>query len=163
MPRTIEYCLAKLGVAPDSLGRCADLTEEWSTIKRAYFKTALKTHPDKGGDAATFRKVQAAFGALRSHYDGAGSGFLFSCAAAQPVDQHSAIDPEMNTPSWEFYAEAAQEVVPMYHVERAKSSRSRCQAKGSAQSSNCGRDDFISKDELRVGWMSSESGMYGSW
>ena len=51
----------------------------------------------------------------------------------------------------------------MYRVERAKSGRSRCQAKGSAQSAECARDDLIAKGELRVGWLNSESGTYGGW
>ena len=42
------------------------------------------------------------------------------------------------------------QVVPMYRVERAKSGRSRCQAKGSAQSAECARDDLIAKVRVRV-------------
>ena len=51
----------------------------------------------------------------------------------------------------------------MYRVERSKSSRSRCGAKGSAQSTSCSIDDVIAKDELRVGWMNDETGTYGGW
>ena len=47
----------------------------------------------------------------------------------------------------------------MYRVERAKSSRSRCNAQGSARM--C--DGSIAKDALRVGWMNSETGTYGGW
>ena len=61
MPSTIERCLARLGLAIASLAGCDDLDAEWAAVKRAYFKTALKTHPDKGGDASAFRKVQGAF------------------------------------------------------------------------------------------------------
>ena len=57
MPSTIERCLARLGLAIASLAGCDDLDAEWAAVKRAYFKTALKTHPDKGGDASAFRKV----------------------------------------------------------------------------------------------------------
>ena len=57
MPSTIERCLARLGLALASLAGCDDLDAEWAAVKRAYFKTALKTHPDKGGDASAFRKV----------------------------------------------------------------------------------------------------------
>ena len=61
MPSTIERCLARLGLAIASLAGCDDLDAEWAAVKRAYFKTVLKTHPDKGGDASAFRKVQGAF------------------------------------------------------------------------------------------------------
>ena len=150
---TVEKCLQRVGITTDSLASCNDLAEEWAAIKRSYFKTALKTHPDKGGDAGTFRKVQSAFDALRSLYDGASATFLFSSSSAKAAEEHAAFDASMNTPSWEYYAEAAQEAVPMYRVERAKSSRSRCHVTG----------DCIEQGELRVGWMNSESGTYGGW
>ena len=87
MPSTIERCLARLGLAIASLAGCDDLDAEWAAVKRAYFKTALKTHPDKGGDANAFRKVQGAFEALRKAYDRGcaepSSAFRFSASAAQ--------------------------------------------------------------------------------
>ena len=111
--------------------------------------------------------MQGAFEALRKAYDRGcadpTSGFLFSASAAQSAERELPAGPESNIPSWDFYAEAAEEAVPMYRVERAKSARSHCQAKGSAQASQCSRDDLISKDELRVGWLNSESGTYGGW
>lgn len=164
MPKTVEYCLSKVGVKTDALAACADLAEEWAAIKRAYFKTVLKTHPDKGGDPAAFRKVQSAFESLRGLFEGARSGFLFSTSASKSTDTtESPFDPSMNTPSWEFYAEAAQEAVPMYRVERAKSNRSRCCAKPPGRSPLCFSDECIEKDALRVGWMNSETGAYGGW
>eukprot|EP00955_Chlamydomonas_euryale_P097337 365069-Chlamydomonas_euryale.AAC.12 len=39
------------------------------TTLQAYFKKVLATHPDKGGDAAEFRALQAAFEVLRSMVD----------------------------------------------------------------------------------------------
>ena len=111
--------------------------------------------------------MQGAFEALRKAYDRGcadpSSGFLFSASAAQSAERELPAGPESSIPSWEFYAEAAEEVAPMYRVERAKSGRSRCQAKGSAQSPQCSRDDLIAKDELRVGWLNSETGSYGGW
>ena len=168
MPATIGKCLARIRRAAAALAGCDDLDAEWSAVKRAYFKTALKTHPDKGGDAPAFRKVQAAFEALRGAYDRGcadpTAGFLFSASAAQPAAQAAASPsspgPEVNIPWWEYYAEAAAEAVPTYRVERARSARSRCQAKGAAQ---CCADDLIPKDELRVGWLNAESGTYGGW
>ena len=49
----------------------------------------------------------------------------------------------MDMPSWEFYAEAAAEAVPLYRVERAKSGRSLCKAQGSAR--HCGAEECIAK------------------
>ena len=43
MPSTIERCLARLGLAIASLAGCDDLDAEWAAVKRAYFKTALKS------------------------------------------------------------------------------------------------------------------------
>ena len=43
--------------------------------------------------------------------------------------------------SWEFYAAAAEEPVPTYRVEKAKSGRSRCRAKGGAK--KCGAPGFV--------------------
>ena len=163
MSKTIASCLASLGISsPSALADAADLASEWAAIKRSYFKTALRAHPDKGGDAAAFRDVQVAFEALRSIYDTASPAYRFSMAANQPTAK-SPLDGLMNTPSWEYYAEAAQETVPMYRVERAKSNRSRCMAKGNARSAMCLKDDCIEKDELRVGWMNMESGSYQNW
>jgi DnaJ family protein A protein 2 len=46
-------------------------------IKKAYHKSALKNHPDKGGDAEQFKKVQEAYSVLsdpakKAHYDQTG-------------------------------------------------------------------------------------------
>ena len=43
-------------------------------IKKAYHKSALKNHPDKGGDAEQFKKIQEAYSVLsdpakKAHYD----------------------------------------------------------------------------------------------
>jgi hypothetical protein len=45
------------------LGVAADATEE--EIKRAFHALALATHPDRGGDAASFMRVKSAYDALR--------------------------------------------------------------------------------------------------
>ena len=162
MSRTVAACLASIGLEPAALSSGGgDLTEEWSIIKRAYFKTALKAHPDKGGDAATFREVQSSFDALRALYDGADVTFLFSTSAAKPAAADAAFDPQ-SMPSWEYYAEAAKETVPMYRVERAKSGRSRCRAWGGA-AADVFADDCIAKDALRVGWFNQETGTYVNW
>lgn len=60
------------------LGVSRSATDE--EIKKAYRKAALKHHPDKGGDEATFKKINEAYQVLsdkqkRSQYDQFGSTF----------------------------------------------------------------------------------------
>jgi hypothetical protein len=62
--------------------------------------------------------------------------------------------------SWEYYYNAAESEVPLYKVELAKSGRSKCAQKGSAK--KC-VDPLISKVEVRVGSIDTESGSYGRW
>ena len=68
----------------------------------------------------------------------------------------------MPTPSWDFYYAAAEEPIPTYRVELAKSGRSACSAKGKAkkccdQSSELTTKEknnekiFITKDTIRIG------------
>lgn len=62
---------AKRVVADESpysiLGVTKDAT--WPQIKTAFRKLAMQHHPDKGGDAATFRKIRAAFELLIDQYE----------------------------------------------------------------------------------------------
>jgi len=37
-----------------------------SELRRAFWRAALKTHPDRGGDAESFQKIQNAYGILSS-------------------------------------------------------------------------------------------------
>lgn len=85
------------------------------------------------------------------------------------------------TPSWEFYAEAAEEEIPLYRVERAKSGRSRCKKFGTKLAKcNVGFEEacdgggsgaiikegdyaFIGKGDLRIGSFDEMSGSYGRW
>jgi hypothetical protein len=48
---------------------CQTVQEEWKIIKKAYFRAALDSHPDKGGEAATFRVVDTSFKVLRELLD----------------------------------------------------------------------------------------------
>lgn len=154
---TIADCLTTLGVSLEALGSCLGLGEEFAVLKKAYFKSALAKHPDKGGDAAEFRKVHDAFEALRSLYD-TGAVDCFATSASKCVGAQTPSDSSM--PSWEFYEQAADEPVPTYRVEPAKSDRSKCSAKGSAK--KCA-DSCIPKGALRVGWLNAETGTYGRW
>lgn len=40
----------------------------WAEVKSAYRKLVMAHHPDKGGDPATFRKVQGAYEVLEDVY-----------------------------------------------------------------------------------------------
>ena len=59
--------LATVGIldaAADFAG-CANLDAEFSVIKRAWHKSILAAHPDKGGDRETFEAIQSAFEVLK--------------------------------------------------------------------------------------------------
>ena len=107
-------------------------------IRRAYHRKVLATHPDKGGDAREFRDVQSAFEVLREFYD-RGRVITFrseennqtstSEAFQNAADYFAAKEARGDTQSRDYYAEAAEEDVPTYRVEPAKSDRSTCTAK----------------------------------
>lgn len=152
---TVKDCLAAVGVAVSGLSSCAGLSAEWALIKKGYFKKILSCHPDKGGDAATFRDVQTAFEVLRSLFADA-SIRTFSASLDQPVgDAYKGAKEDYkasSTPSWEYYAEAAKEAYATYRVELARSNRSRCQKSG----------EIMEKGSIRIGFM-LDSGSYGLW
>lgn len=45
-----------------------DKTAKWSEVKSAYRKLVMQHHPDKGGDPATFRRIQGAYEVLERIY-----------------------------------------------------------------------------------------------
>lgn len=122
----------------------------------------LVSHPDKGGDAAVFRDVQASFEVLRRMFDEHTVESFMSSQDQSTADDYKGTKAEFkgaSTPSWEYYAEAAKEEYATYRVELAKSGRSRCQARGTRK--QCQEDPpFIEKGALRVGFM-TEAGTYG--
>lgn len=163
---TIRACLSAIGVtSADSFTGCVGASEEFSKLKKLYFRLALDTHPDKGGDPDRFREVQEAWEALRVLYDSGGvpttgfahylSGSGASTTAAPRSGKAGA------TPSWDWFATAADEEVPTYRVELAKSGRSQCKATGAA--CKHGDDAFIEQGSIRFGSMDEESGTYGRW
>ena len=160
--RTVRTCLESLG-ALDKLAGCADRAEEFALIKKIYFRKILAAHPDKGGDAAVFRELQASFEVLRDLFE-SDAIRSFAQDGNRPTDRAYAAEfagfGAKATPSWEFYASAAEEAVPTYRVERAKSGRSTCKAKGAA--SKCG-GALIEMGALRVGSLDEDSGSYGRW
>eukprot|EP00440_Ansanella_granifera_P001525 gb/GFBE01001642.1/.p1 GENE.gb/GFBE01001642.1/~~gb/GFBE01001642.1/.p1 ORF type:complete len:460 (+),score=116.44 gb/GFBE01001642.1/:1-1380(+) len=161
---TVKDCLATIGVATAGLKSCSSLNEEWAFIKKAYFKKILVCHPDKGGDAALFRDVQASFEVLRKLFDDSAIDSFSAAQDQSTSDMYKGSKEDFkgaSTPSWEYYAEAAKEVSATYRVEPARSNRSRCQSRGARK--QCSQDPpFIEKGALRVGFM-MESGTYGLW
>lgn len=150
---TIKDCLDNIGVGPRALNGCASVLAEWAIIKRSYFKSVLANHPDKGGDAAVFREVQASFEVLRRLFDSQQvESFQLAQdeSTAESYKGSRADFKDAATPSWEYYAAAAKEDYATYRVELAKSGRSRCQKSGS----------LIEKGTVRIGFM-TEAGTYG--
>ena len=168
--KNIKVLLDTIGVVEEAIEDCPLLSDEWSVIKKAYFKKVLKSHPDKGGDPDAFREVQAAFETLRELFECEGVT-SFAGSATNTYNTETAFDinfkgfSKMPAPSWEFYAEAAEEPVPTYRVEAAKSGRSACKQKGSAK--KCGDAseglNLIAKGETRIGSIDHEAGSYGRW
>lgn len=128
---TIQDCLKTLEISTDELlTKCQnDLTNEFKFIKKQYFQKVLVCHPDKGGDAETFREVQSCFEVIRELYQ---SGKISSFVVQHAEPTAEAFDTAYQdfegkpTPSWDYYYEAAEESVPLYRMEIAKSNRSKC-------------------------------------
>jgi len=163
-PRTmplnsVKECLDALGVPVGNLAGCANVSDEWSVIKKTYFRKILKCHPDKGGSTEEFRHVQAAFEGLRLMYDTGPASF--TSALNHSVDGTRMADfAGRSAPSWEYYEAAAEAVVPKYRVEPAKTGRSSCKATGVGK--HC-MDETIEQGSLRVGMLDDQSGGYGRW
>lgn len=161
---TLGSCMAAIGVsdAAARLGPCADLDEEFAILKKAYMRTVLKTHPDKGGDAATFQATRSAFEVIRNLFE-AGAIASFASATDRPTTtaytSASRGTGTSGVPSWEFYAAAAETAVPRHRVELARSARSKCKAEGAAK--KCAAAVGIDKSEVRVGTLDLEAGGYG--
>jgi hypothetical protein len=155
-------------VDQDRLRYCSNLQEEFACIKKAYFKKVLSSHPDKGGDPAVFRNVQSAFEVLRELFD-CGAVDTFASAPSQSKRTSKEYGSHMGdvsgapTPSWEYFSAAADEPVPGYRVELARSGRSSCTAKGGAKKCGSSESSVIDKGEIRVGWLDPLSGSYSRW
>jgi hypothetical protein len=197
--QTISQSLEILGIQDASVFEsCTNgRGDEFKVVRKIYLQVVLTAHPDKGGDPGVFREIQTSFEMLRDLHAGKRSGeWLFSeCleegGAAKKSsgkaqedtynmgDYDAAFD-TMDTPSWDYYAEAAEEQVPIYWVELAKSGRSKCVQKGNT-SKKCSElppdvdpakcedlakrqePEFIEKGEIRVGSWMEETGTYARW
>ena len=174
LKRTIVECLTVIGVTVEAFGGAESVEDEFAAIKKIYFRRILVTHPDKGGDPALFREVQTNWEVLRELYDKGkvhSKGFVYYFSGegkqhkAENVEVHAAAfsDPNRPMPSWDWFAEAADEPVPAYRVEKAKSGRSACKApelnREGEKHDHCHHtSDIIEKGELRFGSIVPETG-----
>ena len=159
--KTIRECLETIGVLLDDENLTLD--EEFKVIKKSYFKMILSCHPDKkGGNPEIFRNVQTSFEVLR---DMMTKNLISSFYLEQNgVVANDYYDETMNdffsnnnnskeTPSWQYYYDAAQEDVPAYKIELAKSNRSKCSAKTKTArkcTSSIDEVSYIPKGTVRV-------------
>ncbi|KAK7233334.1 hypothetical protein SO694_00109070 [Aureococcus anophagefferens] len=117
--------------AASAFAACGNIEDEFKVIKKAYHRKILVAHPDKGGDAATFREVNASFEVLRGYFD---KKKVDSFAVEKDTrdfdfDAGGGLRgrrprPEGGFKSWDFYYEASNWDVPTYRVEPARSDRS---------------------------------------
>ena len=68
IPMSVANHLQALHLYNGAFTNCRSLSDEFSVIKRAYFKNALLTHPDKGGDSHEFRNIDGSFKILRDMF-----------------------------------------------------------------------------------------------
>jgi len=184
---TISECLAALEVTSEDLEGCYSLKEEFSFIKKAYFKVSvwrredqrenlpptyillslyyvqrvLVCHPDKGGNAATFRTVHASFEALRDMFDNKRVEESFVTSLTDMDDSMWQEFADMPIQSYDYFYTAAEEEVPLYCVELAKSGRSSCKQKSTTYKM-CD-NATIGKGEVCCGSLDDFSGGYGRW
>jgi hypothetical protein len=137
MTQTVKQCLDYIGFDIANLEGCSTLQEEFCEIKKAYFKQALQTHPDKGGNPTIFMRVQVSFEVIREMFCEQ-TIVSFSSSAVQhgwakTYESTYSNFADIPTPSWEYYAEAAQVPMPLYRIEPARSDRSQCSQRGTAK------------------------------
>ena len=168
---TVAKCLAAIGVedAAKALEGCESLDAEFRVIKSSWHRMVLRAHPDKGGDREVFEDIQNSFEVLRGMFANREVNSFVQAAAsrkstARAFEFAEATRPK-STPSWEYYAAAAEETVPIYRVEPAKSGRSACSMAARGPNTRCvhGAPFKIRKGELRVGSIDDESGSYSRW
>ena len=168
---TVAKCLAAIGVedAAKTLEGCDSLEAEFRVLKSSYHRAVLRAHPDKGGDREVFEDIQNSFEVLRGMFANREVDSFAQAAASRKSTSRAFEFAEStrpkSTPSWEFYAAAAEEPVPIYRVEPAKSGRSGCSMAGRGPNTRCvrGAPFKIPKGELRVGSIDDQSGSYGRW
>ena len=150
MGKSLKEMYVIVGVPP--FDSSTSLEDHFRLVKKSYRAKALKHHPDKGGDPEDFRILQTAFEYLRDHV------YVENAAPLENItkkrDDFESTYKEVSkrdVPSWEFYRDAPEEIVPLYNFQYAASKRSTCKV--------CGTK--IDKGELRIGKLNDEYGTYG--
>lgn len=64
---TVKALLSTVGIEDPAaeFAGCDNLEDEFNVIKRAWHRSILAAHPDKGGDREVFQAIQAAFEVLK--------------------------------------------------------------------------------------------------
>ena len=129
----------------NKLDHCQSLAEEFTVLKDVYVAKILKEHPDKGGSPEDFRQTRAAFFVLRELYQNhkvkndTFTSYLLktrqtkkkkttktSSSSSSEDDEESTFaystfyQDDGDIPSYEYFQRAAEEAVPGYKVELAK-------------------------------------------
>jgi hypothetical protein len=119
---TILGHLTVLGITIADLSQCLTLEDEWAFIKKHHFNHIKVCHPDKGGDAGTFRSVNDSFNVLRELVSKNQINRFASDssrATAREPDRRSAASQDEYAP-WEWYEESGKvDFVPYIVSTRA--------------------------------------------
>jgi hypothetical protein len=107
---TILGHLTVLGITIADISQCLTLEDEWAFIKKHHFNHIKICHPDKGGDADTFRSVNDSFNVLRELVSKKQVTRFASdssrAAAREPVSRSGASQEDYAP--WEWYEESAK-------------------------------------------------------
>lgn len=161
---SVHACLAAIGLSVQDLCVCTNLTEEFTLIKRAYFKKVLVVHPDKGGNPEEFRNVNTSFELIRSLFEKqAVSSFVNAAETSRARYHDSDAASQSAQQPWQYYYDAAAAEEPPYKVELARSGRSKCVQRTKSAKRCPPNDPIIDKGEIRIGSIDAFSGSYGRW
>ena len=163
--KTVKALLEAIGLtSTEKLDACDSLEKEWSVTKTFFRRKCLEVHPDKGGTEEAFRTVNSAFETLRSMYE---KGKITSFTDAAKVDTGADYEANYKTyggytaPSYEWYEMQAEEDVPKYKVEIAKSGRSACCKFGTKRNEykdkKCPIVPGVTQYKIKTMWRSSKS------
>ena len=157
---TIHACLIACGITSiEAFAGCQTVDDEFTRVKKSYFKLVFVSHPDKGGNAEAFITLRDHWEVVRALYDEGRvnvSGFAHYLTAAGQSERSQSTAAQRQAdgdmPSWAWFAAAQGEAVPPYRCEAARSSQSMCKA------SKC-QHRTIAKGALRCGVLNTESGV----
>jgi hypothetical protein len=110
---TILGHLTVLGITIADLSQCFTLDDEWAFIKKHHFNHIKVCHPDKGGDADTFRSVNDSFNVLRELVSKKQvTRFASDSSRATAREPVSGSASHGDYAPWEWYEESLVDFVP---------------------------------------------------